>query len=44
VAQQANDSETVQLADQILQEEQTAAQKVGDLIEEAALTGLPQAA
>jgi ferritin-like metal-binding protein YciE len=44
VAEQANDTETVQLAERILQEEQSAAQKVGDLMEQAALVGMPQAA
>jgi ferritin-like metal-binding protein YciE len=44
VAQQANDTETVQLADRILQEERAAAQKLGDLMEPAALAALPQAA
>ena len=44
VAQQANDTETAQLAERILQDEQRAAQKVGDLMEQAALVGMPQAA
>jgi hypothetical protein len=34
----------VALADRILQDEHTAAQKLSDLMEQAALVGLPQAA
>jgi ferritin-like metal-binding protein YciE len=44
VAERGSDNETVQLAGRILQEEERAAQKVGALIEQAALDGLPQAA
>lgn len=44
VAQHAGDQETVALADRILAQEQAAARKVSDLLEEAALVGLPQTA
>ncbi|MFZ0386755.1 MAG: DUF892 family protein [Solirubrobacteraceae bacterium] len=44
VAQRAEDVETVALADRILQDEQSAAQKLSDLMEQAALVGVAQAA
>ena len=44
VAEQAGDQETAQIAERILGEEQAAAQKLDGLLEQAALTGLPQAA
>jgi ferritin-like metal-binding protein YciE len=42
VAGLAGDQETVQLADRILAQEQTAAQKLDRLLEQAAVVGLPQ--
>jgi ferritin-like metal-binding protein YciE len=44
VAQHAGDTETAELASRILMQEQSAAQKLDALIEQAALVGLPQAA
>ena len=44
VAQRANDGTTAELAERILRQEEAAAAKLDGLIEEAALTGLPQAA
>jgi ferritin-like metal-binding protein YciE len=44
VAQQAGDVETVTMAERILTQEQAAAQKLDDLLEQAALVGLPHPA
>lgn len=44
VALQAGDSETAAIAEQILAEEEAAAQKLDALLEQAALVGLPQTA
>ncbi len=44
VAERAGDHETGQLAERILEQEQTAAQKLDGLLEQAALSGLPQTA
>jgi ferritin-like metal-binding protein YciE len=44
VAQRAGDTQTVALADRILVQEERAATRVGELIEQAALVGVPQAA
>jgi ferritin-like metal-binding protein YciE len=42
VAQLAGDTETAALAEQILSQEQAAAQKIDALLEQAAVVGLPQ--
>jgi ferritin-like metal-binding protein YciE len=42
VAQQAGDTETASLADTILREEEDAAHRLGDVLESAAVAGLPQ--